>query len=116
MSSDTGMHVIKRSGSREEVSFDKILKRIQDLSKGLDHVNPAAVAQKVCSQLQDNMNTSLVTNYTVDTTQGSSCSFSFVNKPGSAGTFTYTIRIVATASANTLYLRQIYLNAIKISP
>ena len=61
------MHVVKRSGSREEVSFDKILKRIQDLSKGLDHVNPTAVAQKVCSQLQDNMNTSQLDEFAAET-------------------------------------------------
>jgi len=67
MSSDTVMHVVKRSGSREEVSFDKILKRIQDLSKGLDHVNPTAVAQKVCSQLQDNMNTSQLDEFAAET-------------------------------------------------
>jgi len=64
---------------------------------------------------QDNMSTSLSTQYTTDTSQGSSCSFTFVDTPGSVGTFTYAIRIVATASGNTLYLRQIYLNAIKVT-
>jgi len=64
---------------------------------------------------QDNLNTSLATQYTVDSNKGSSLSFSITDTPGSAGTFTYAIRIVSTASANTLFLRQIYLNAIKIS-
>ena len=64
---------------------------------------------------QDNLNTSLATQYTVDSNKGSSLSFSITDTPGSIGTFTYAIRIVSTASANTLFLRQIYLNAMKIS-
>jgi len=64
---------------------------------------------------QDNLNTSLATNYTVDSTQGSFVSFSHIDTPGSIGTFTYAVRIVASASANTLFLRQLYLNAIRIA-
>jgi hypothetical protein len=64
---------------------------------------------------EDNLNTSLMANYTADANRGSSCSFSYIDTPGSIGTFTYAIRIVATSSANTLHLRQIYLDAIKIA-
>jgi hypothetical protein len=75
-----------------------------------------AIASGSALGQQDNLNTSLVTRYTSDASQGNSCSFSFVDTPGAAGTFTYAIRIVATASVNTLYLKQIYLNAIKVNP
>jgi ribonucleoside-diphosphate reductase alpha chain len=51
------MYVIKRDGSRVPVSFDEILQRIRKLSDGLDHVNPDLVAQKVCNQLSDGMET-----------------------------------------------------------
>lgn len=41
------MFVIKRSGVREDVSFDKITRRIQNLSDGLN-IDPILVSQKVC--------------------------------------------------------------------
>ena len=47
------LYVIKRNGTREPVSFDQILQRLQKLAKGLDHVNPDLVALKVCSQIAD---------------------------------------------------------------
>jgi ribonucleotide reductase alpha subunit len=50
-------YVIKRDGNREEMEFDKILKRIKLLSDGLK-VNPSRVTQKVCSMIYPNVNTS----------------------------------------------------------
>ena len=67
MSSDTIMFVVKRDGRSEEVSFDKILRRIQDLAQNLDHVNPTLVAQKVCSQLQSGMKTSQLDEFAAET-------------------------------------------------
>lgn len=51
------MRVTKRSGDFEEVSFDKVLNRIKNLSNGLD-VNFYDVAQKVCSRIYDGVSTS----------------------------------------------------------
>ena len=51
------LYVVKRDGSRVPVSFDQILSRIREQSTGLEHVNPDLVAQKVCNQLQDGMET-----------------------------------------------------------
>ena len=69
MTGDIGkkMYVIKRDGRQEEVSFDKVLHRIQKLAVGLDHVNPALVAQKVCSQIQDGIKTSDLDEFAAET-------------------------------------------------
>jgi ribonucleoside-diphosphate reductase alpha subunit len=67
MSEDTVMLVVKRNGLKEEVSFDKILRRIRDLAKGLEHVNPTLIAQKVCSQLQNEMKTSQLDEFAAET-------------------------------------------------
>ena len=67
MSDDTVMLVVKRDGRKEEVSFDKILRRIQDLAKGLVHVNPTLIAQKVCTQLQNEMKTSQLDEFAAET-------------------------------------------------
>jgi ribonucleoside-diphosphate reductase alpha chain len=61
------IYVIKRDGSKQPVSFDKILERIQTLAKGLDHVNPDIVAQKVCTQIQDGVKTSDLDEFAADT-------------------------------------------------
>ena len=61
------LYVIKRDGTREPVSFDQILTRIRSLSQGLDHVNPDLVAQKVCNQLQDNIETSKLDEFAAET-------------------------------------------------
>jgi ribonucleoside-diphosphate reductase alpha subunit len=61
------LYVTTRTGSREPVSFDKILKRIQGLAAGLDHVNPDLVAQKVCSQLADGIETSKLDEFAAET-------------------------------------------------
>ena len=61
------IYVIKRDGSRAPVSFDEILQRIRSLSYGLEHVNPDLVAQKVCNQLQDGMQTSKLDEFAAET-------------------------------------------------
>ena len=60
LSSDTmfeTMYVIKRNGEREEVSFDKCLKRIQKLSKDLK-INPIEVSKLIITQIYDGVETS----------------------------------------------------------
>lgn len=61
------LHVVKRDGTRVPVSFDQILGRIRKLSDGLEHVNPDLVAQKVCSQLQDGMETRQLDEFAAET-------------------------------------------------
>lgn len=64
--SNTTMHVVKRNGEKEPVSFDKVLKRIHIMSKGdnytvgspLENVNIYEIAQKVCSRIYDGVKTS----------------------------------------------------------
>ena len=51
------MYVIKRNGEREEVSFDKCLKRIQKLSKDLK-INPIEVSKLIITQIFDGVETS----------------------------------------------------------
>ena len=69
MTGDIGkkMYVTKRNGRREEVSFDKVLHRIQTLAVGLDHVNPVLVAQKVCSQIHDGIQTAELDDFAAET-------------------------------------------------
>jgi ribonucleotide reductase alpha subunit len=50
------MFVIKRDGQKEEVSFDKVLRRIKGSSEKLV-VNPTIIAQKVLSGLKDGIHT-----------------------------------------------------------
>jgi ribonucleoside-diphosphate reductase alpha chain len=61
------MFVVTRNGNREEVSFDRILNRIKSLSDGLDHVKPAAVAQKVCTQIEDGITTARLDEFAAET-------------------------------------------------
>ena len=50
--------VIKRNGIKEEVSFDKVTRRLKKLCYELSNkVNPIIVAQKVCSQIYNNVTT-----------------------------------------------------------
>jgi ribonucleotide reductase alpha subunit len=50
--------VIKRNGVKEEVSFDKVTIRIKKLCYNLSHeINPIIIAQKVCSQIYNNVTT-----------------------------------------------------------
>jgi ribonucleoside-diphosphate reductase alpha chain len=61
------LYVTKRDGTREPVSFDQVLRRIQSLAKGLEHVNPDLVAQKVCSQIADGIKTSELDEFAAET-------------------------------------------------
>jgi len=61
------IYVTKRDGTREPVSFDQILQRLQRLAKGLDHVNTDLVAQKVCSQIADGIKTSDLDEFAAET-------------------------------------------------
>ena len=51
------MRVQKRNGALEPVSFDKVLQRIRNSSRGLT-VNPDALAQQVLSRIVDSIKTS----------------------------------------------------------
>ena len=42
------MKVLKRNGDLEEVSFDKVLRRMKNLSTDLN-VNSTVIAQKICT-------------------------------------------------------------------
>lgn len=53
----TMMRVVKRNGTSEEVSFDKVLNRIRKISDNLS-VNIFDIAQKVCSRIYDLVKTS----------------------------------------------------------
>jgi ribonucleoside-diphosphate reductase alpha chain len=53
----TIMNVTKRNGECEQVSFDKVLRRIQNLTDELD-VNSFEIAQKVCTRIFDGVKTS----------------------------------------------------------
>ena len=61
------IYVTTRNGSREPVSFDKVLRRIQTLATGLEYVNPDLVAQKVCSQIADGIKTSELDEFAAET-------------------------------------------------
>jgi len=54
------MYVMKRSGKRESVHFDKITSRISKLNYGLDpkHVDPVVIAQKVIQGVYPGVTTS----------------------------------------------------------
>ena len=57
------MRVQKRNGNFEDVSFDKILNRIKNLCVGEEfeyklNIDPTIIAQKVCSEIYDNVTTS----------------------------------------------------------
>ena len=50
--------VVKRNGNKEEVSFDKVTRRIKKLCYNLsEEINPIIIAQKVCSQIYNNVTT-----------------------------------------------------------
>ena len=50
------MQVIKRNGSKQEVSFDKVVHRLKKLCNNLS-IDPLIVAQKVCSRIYDGVST-----------------------------------------------------------
>lgn len=51
------MQVIKRNGTSQPVSFDKITKRIRDLCHGLHHVDPILIAKETINSLYDGIST-----------------------------------------------------------
>jgi ribonucleoside-diphosphate reductase alpha chain len=56
--SNNSFCVVKRNGEKEEVSFDKVTRRLKKLCYGLaDDVNPIIIAQKVSSQIYNNVST-----------------------------------------------------------
>ncbi len=58
MDSQDTLYVIKRDGKKEEVSFDKVTHRIRKLCNGLsEKINATKIAQKVCSQIYNNVTT-----------------------------------------------------------
>ena len=61
------LFVTKRDGTQEPVSFDQILQRIRKLSANLEYVNPDLVAQKVCTQLSNNIKTSELDEFAAQT-------------------------------------------------
>jgi len=50
-------YVFKRNNDKEEVSFDKIINRIKNLSEGLN-INPSLIAQKIIKEIYDGIKTS----------------------------------------------------------
>ena len=56
------MQVIKRDGSYEPVSFDKITKRISDLCYGLTHVDPLLVAKETINGIFSGIKTAELDN------------------------------------------------------
>ncbi len=63
------MHVVKRSGKKETVSFDKITARVKKLCYGLNqqHVRPIEIAQKVVQGLYDGVTTTELDNLAAET-------------------------------------------------
>jgi ribonucleoside-diphosphate reductase alpha chain len=63
------MQVLKRSGKREDVSFDKITARIKKLCYGLNqvHVKPLEIARRVIQGLYDGVSTSDLDNLAAET-------------------------------------------------
>ena len=51
------MKVLKRTGEYEDVSFDKVLRRLKALSEKIN-VDVFSISQKVCSRIYDGVNTS----------------------------------------------------------
>ena len=57
MSSTNSMHVVKRDGSREDVSFDKVLLRIKKCATDIE-VNSTLIAQRTLMRIYDGVKTS----------------------------------------------------------
>ena len=72
MNSDTSfaknkMYVIKRDGTQEEISFDKILRRVQKLGEEANlNINYSALAIKVIDKLCNHMRTTQIDLETAD--------------------------------------------------
>ena len=55
------MQVIKRNGEQEEVSFDKVIKRLRwlgEMEPACHHIDPISISQKVVSRIYDHVKTS----------------------------------------------------------
>jgi ribonucleoside-diphosphate reductase alpha subunit len=52
------MRVKKRDGSYEDVSFDKVIRRIKNHSNDLKNLDPTGIAQYVCARIYDGVPTS----------------------------------------------------------
>jgi ribonucleoside-diphosphate reductase alpha chain len=70
------MQVVKRTGEREDVSFDKVLRRLQNQSAGLKAVNVFVIAQKVCAYIHEG-----VTTKELDVTAANICSSMIADHP-----------------------------------
>ena len=51
------MQVVKRDGSKQDVSFDKVLSRVRIAAEGLE-VNPTLIAQRTLARIYDGVKTS----------------------------------------------------------
>lgn len=69
------MKVVKRNGEFEDVSFDKVLKRLQQKSDGLN-VDVFDIAQKVVSRIYDGVNT-----FELDELAAQLCSSMMIENP-----------------------------------
>ena len=63
------MQVVKRSGKKEDVSFDKITARVKKLCYGLDpqYINHIEIAKKVIQGLYDGVSTTELDNLAAET-------------------------------------------------
>jgi ribonucleoside-diphosphate reductase alpha subunit len=62
---DQIMQVVKRDGRREDVAFEKVQQRINNVAKGL-HVNTTKVAQGVLTRIVDGITTTELDNITAN--------------------------------------------------
>ena len=60
------MYVVKRNGEQEEVSFDKIIKRIQKYSKDLTKSNAIELAQQIIAQIFNGIPTHKIDELTAE--------------------------------------------------
>ena len=63
MTRPSSMKVQKRDGNYEEISFDKITRRIKNLCDDLD-IEPILISQVICSQINDKITTSDIDEFT----------------------------------------------------
>lgn len=76
------MQVTKRNGQKEMVSFDKITKRISDLTFGLRHVDPILIAKETINSLYDGISTKELDILSADICATKSHHFPDYNKLG----------------------------------
>lgn len=60
------MRVVKRSGSFEEVNFEKITERIRKLSWNLPRVDPALIVTQIASSIVDGISTEAIDHLTAE--------------------------------------------------